>query len=151
MTDYTTPPRARKSLLELLTDVPRLVSELVRAELAQMKAEVIGKLKSLGLTAAMFAVAAVVLLLMVTMLLTSAVLALALVMPGWAAALVVAGVLLLIAAALVLIGYKRLKDSAPPVPTDTIESVKLDVDVVRGVRRGPHVRRPAYDQAADYD
>lgn len=136
MTDPTIPPRPRRrSLFELIADVPRLVSELVTAEIEQLKAEMTAKLKALGIGAGLLAGAAVVLLFMIGVLLTSAVLALALVMPGWAAALVVAGVLLIIAAILALIGYAKLKSGIPPVPEDTIESVKHDIEVVRGTRR----------------
>ncbi|QEE62434.1 phage holin family protein [Salinibacterium sp. dk2585] len=136
MTDQSTPPRARRrSLIELLSDVPRLVSELVTAEIEQLKAEMTAKLKALGIGGGLIAAAAVVLLFMVGVLLTAAVLALALVMPGWAAALIVAGVLLIVAAILGWIGYTKLKSGIPPMPEATIESVKRDVDVVRGIRR----------------
>lgn len=136
MTDHTTPPRARRrSLFELIADVPRLVSELVTAEIEQLKAEMTAKLKALGIGAGLLAGAAVVLLFMVGVLLTAAILALALVMPGWAAALIVAGVLLIIAAILAWVGYTKLKAGVPPVPEDTIDSVKRDIDVVRGIRR----------------
>lgn len=137
MTDNTTTqPRARRrSLFELIADVPRLVSELVTAEIEQLKAEMVTKLKALGIGAGLLAAAAVVLLFMVGVLLTAAVLALALVLPGWAAALIVAGVLLIIAAILAWIGYTRLKAGIPPIPEETIESVKHDIDTVRGIRR----------------
>ncbi|MCW4385848.1 phage holin family protein [Salinibacterium sp. SYSU T00001] len=136
MTDRMIPPRPRRrSLVELLVDVPRLVSELVTAEIEQLKAELTAKVKGLGIAAGLLAAAAVVLLFMVGVLLTAAVLALSLVMPGWAAALVVAAVLLIIAAILGWIGYVKLKADMPPLPSDTIESVKKDIDVVRGVHR----------------
>lgn len=136
MTDQSTHPRARRrSLLELLSDVPRLVSELVTAEIEQLKAEMKAKLTALGIGAGLIAAAAVVLLFMVGVLLTAAILALSLVMPGWAAALIVAGVLLIIALILGWVGYTRLKAGIPPVPSDTIESVKRDVDAVRGWRQ----------------
>lgn len=136
MTDPTITPRTkRRSLIELLTDVPRLVSELVTAEIEQLKAELTAKLKGLGVGAGLIAGAAVVLLFMVGVLLTAAVLALSLVMPGWAAALIVAAVLLIIAAILGWIGYVKLKATMPPMPEDTIASVKKDIDVVRGTRR----------------
>lgn len=122
----------RRSLIQLITDVPKLVSDLVTAEIEQLKAEMTAKLKSLGIGAGLLAAAAVVVLFMVGVLLTAAVLALSLVMPGWAAALVVALVLLIIAAVLGLIGYRILKTGMPPVPERTIESVKDDIDVVRG-------------------
>jgi MFS family permease len=131
-----TEPSARKrSLFALLGDVPRLVTELVKAEIEQLKAEIAAKLKALGLGVGLMAAAAVVVMFMIGVLLTAAVLALALVMPGWAAALVVAGVLLIIAAILAWVGYVRLKAGMPPVPEETIESVRHDIDVVRGVRK----------------
>ncbi|AWB88183.1 phage holin family protein [Salinibacterium hongtaonis] len=136
MTDPTSTPRPpKRSLFELIADVPRLVSELVTAEIEQLKAEMFAKFKALGLGAGLIAGAIVVVLFMVGVLLTSAVLALSLVMPGWAAALVVAGVLLIIAAILALIGYRVMKKGTPPVPEKTIESVKSDLDVIRGVNR----------------
>lgn len=136
MTDPTSTPRPpKRSLFELIADVPRLVSELVTAEIEQLKAEMFAKFKALGLGAGLIAGAIVVVLFMVGVLLTSAVLALSLVMPGWAAALVVAGVLLIIAAILALIGYRVMKTGTPPVPEKTIESVKTDLDVIRGVNR----------------
>ncbi|TQL40371.1 putative superfamily III holin-X [Homoserinimonas aerilata] len=140
MTDYTDPvkqarPRKR-SLFELIADVPRLVTELVTAEIEQLKAELVAKLKALGIGAGLLAGAAIVLMFMIGVLLTAAVLALSLVMPGWAAALVVAGVLLLVAAILAWVGYLKLKAGIPPLPVDTIESVKRDIDVVRGIRKG---------------
>lgn len=131
-------PTARKrSLFALLSDIPRLVTDLVTAEIEQLKAELTAKAKALGIGAGLIAGAAVVLLFMVGVLLTAGILALALVMPGWAAALVVAGVLLIIAAILAWVGYLRLKSGMPPVPTDTIESIRNDIDVVRGIgKRG---------------
>lgn len=139
MTDLpNTEPTARKrSLLSLLADVPRLVSELVTAEIEQLKAELTAKFKALGVGAGLIAGAAVVLLFMVGVLLTAAVLALSLVMPGWAAALLVAGVLLIVAAILAWVGYVRLKRGMPPYPVETIESIRTDIDAVRGIgKRG---------------
>lgn len=135
MTDPRTGAPRKRRLVELLTDVPRLVSDLVTAEIEQAKAELKAKVKALGVGGGMLAGAAVILLFMVGVLLTSAVLALALVMPGWAAALVVAGVLLVIAVIVGLIGYRKLKQGIPPTPEKTIESVKRDIDAIRGRRR----------------
>lgn len=124
-------PRKR-SLFQLIADVPKLVSDLVAAEIEQLKAEMMAKLKALGIGAGLIAGAAVVLLFMVGVLLTAAILALSLVMPGWLAALLVALVLLIIAAILGLIGYRKLEKGMPPVPERTIDSVKDDIDVIRG-------------------
>ena len=132
----TDPTRPKRSLLTLLTDLPDLVRDLIAAEIEQLKAELARKFTALGIGAGLIAGAAVVLLFMVGVLLTSAILALSLVMPGWLAALLVALVLLIIAALVGLIGYRKLKDGMPPVPTDTIDSLKKDLDVVTGVGKG---------------
>jgi uncharacterized membrane protein YqjE len=130
MTESTRPKR---SLLALISDLPGLVSDLIAAEIEQLKAELKQKFTALGVGAGLIAGAAVVLLFMVGVLLTAAILALSLVMPGWLAALLVAVVLLLIAALLGWIGYRKLQAGIPPVPTETIASLQKDLNVVRGV------------------
>jgi tetrahydromethanopterin S-methyltransferase subunit C len=126
------PPRKR-SLLELLTEVPLLVRELVAGEIELLKQEMIRKLKALGVGAGLIAVAAIVLLGMLGVLLTAAIFALSLVMPGWLAALLVAAVLLIVAVILGLIGYRVLKKGIPPLPNETISGLKKDLNVIRGV------------------
>ena len=130
MTESTRPKR---SLLALITDLPGLVSDLIAAEIEQLKSELKQKFTALGVGAGLIAGAAVVLLFMVGVLLTAAILALSLVMPGWLAALLVALVLLLVAALLGWIGYRKLQAGIPPVPTETIASLQKDLNVVRGV------------------
>jgi uncharacterized membrane protein YqjE len=136
--DATTQPRSarpmkKKSLIALVADVPTLVRELVKGELQLLKTEMIAKLKALGIGAGLLVGAAVVLLFFIGVLLTAAILALSLVMPGWLAALAVAFVLLVIAAILGLIGYRRLKQGLPPVPTETIHGLKKDLNAVKGI------------------
>lgn len=130
MTESTRPKR---SLFTLIADLPGLVSDLIAAEIEQLKAELKQKFTALGVGAGLIAGTAVVLLFMVGVLLTAAILALSLVMPGWLAALLVAVVLLLIAALLGWIGYRKLQAGMPPVPTETIASLQKDLNVVRGV------------------
>ena len=129
----TEPIRPKRSLFALISDLPGLVSDLIAAEIEQLKAELIRKFTALGIGAGLIAGAAVVLLFMIGVLLTAAILALSLVMPGWLAALLVALVLLVIAAVLGWIGYLKLKAGIPPIPTETITSLKQDLNVVRGV------------------
>jgi uncharacterized membrane protein YqjE len=129
----TARPPKKRSLLELLADIPVLVRELVVGEIELLKQEMIRKLKALGIGAGLLFGAAIVLLGMIGVLLTSAVLALAQVMPGWLAALLVAALLLIIAVILGLIGYRVLKRGIPPLPSDTISGLKKDLNVVRGV------------------
>jgi hypothetical protein len=125
-------PRKR-SLLELLAEVPLLVRELVLGEIELLKLEMIRKLKALGIGAGLILAAAVFVCAMLGVLLTAAIFALSAVMPGWLAALLVAAVLLVIAVILGLVGYRVLKKGIPPLPTETISGLKKDVNVIRGV------------------
>ncbi len=134
----STPPlRPKRSLLALVADIPALIQELFHREVELLKAEMFAKLKALGTGAGLLAVALVVLLFMIGVLLTAAVLALGLVLPGWLAALIVAAFLLIVAGILALIGYRILKRGIPPVPTESIDSLKRDYRAIRGLgKRG---------------
>jgi hypothetical protein len=68
-------------------------------------------------------------------LVVAAVLGLAEVLPAWLAALIVAVVFLVLAGLLALLGVGRLKKGLPPVPKESLDSVKEDVDAVKGVGR----------------
>jgi predicted naringenin-chalcone synthase len=52
-------------------------------------------------------------------------------MAAWVAALIVTVVFVAGAAALALAGKKRLKKAGPPVPEETIESVKQTIETVK--------------------
>lgn len=136
MTDSVgTKQKQKRSLFQLIGDIPTLVTELVKGEIDQLKAEMIVKLKALGIGGGLLAVAGVFLLYMIGVLLTAAVLGLATVMPGWLAALLVAVLLLIIAAIIGLIGYRKLKGGIPPIPEQTIISVKKDINTVKGMAK----------------
>jgi len=127
--------RERRGLFALIADIPRLLRELIEAEIESLKAEIVGKLKAAGIGAG-FLVAAGAFAFFATLVLTAAgILALALVVPAWAAALIVGGALLALAGIAAAIGVSQLKQGVPPTPSDTIESVKEDVRVVRGLRK----------------
>jgi hypothetical protein len=127
------PADKKRSLIKLITDLPDLVKTLVKGELELLKAELLAKLKILGVGAGLLVGALAVLLYFIGVLLTAAILALSLVMPGWLAALLVAVVLLIVAAILVWIGYRTIKKAMPPLPEETIASVKRDINVIKGV------------------
>lgn len=127
------PHQKKKSLLQLLGELPTLVRELIEGEIELLKAEVIGKLKAAGLGAGLLLGAAIVALLFVGVLLTAAILALSLVMPGWLAALLVALVLLIAVAILAWLGIRSLKSAMPPVPEKSITNLQLDLNAIRGV------------------
>ena len=129
-------PRKR-SLIELITSIPILVTDLVQREIELVKTEIITKLKALGVGVGVIAAAALVLLAMLGVLLTAAILALSLVMPGWLAALLVAAVLLIIAVILGLIGYRILKKGIPSFPSESIDSLRRDLRAIKGIgKRG---------------
>jgi uncharacterized membrane protein YqjE len=136
----TPPPGAdqkRKSIFALISEIPTLVTDLVQREIELIKAEVIAKLKALGVGAALIAVAVGLLLAMLGVLLTAAIFALSQIMPGWLAALLVAAVLLIIAVIVGLIGYRILKQGIPPVPSESIDSLRRDLRAIKGIgKRG---------------
>jgi hypothetical protein len=123
----------KRSLLQLLTDVPLLVRELVVGEIELLKQEMIRKLKALGIGAGLLVGALIFIFAMLGVLLTSAILGLGQIMPGWLAALLVAALLLIIAVILGLIGYRTLKKGIPPLPSETISGLKKDLNVIKGV------------------
>ncbi|GAA1699697.1 phage holin family protein [Microcella alkalica] len=136
-TPRTTPSPAaeRRGLFALIADVPRLIGDLVRAEIASLKAEIAGKLKAAGIGAGLLVGAGVVAFFAALVLIAAGVLALSLVLPPWAASLIIGVVLLIIAGIIAAAGIRSLKRGMPPTPTDTIESVKDDVRAVRGQRK----------------
>lgn len=135
MTD--TRDRKPRSLFGLVGDVPKLVKELVKGELNLLKAEMLTKAKIFGLAAGLLVGALVIVLYAIGVLLTAAVMGLATVMPAWLAALVVAVAMLLVAAILGLLGWRRLKTGLPITPKRTIDSVKNDVNAVKGLGKKP--------------
>jgi uncharacterized membrane protein YqjE len=133
MTTPSTQVPRKRSLIELITSIPTLVTDLVTREIELLKAEMLAKVKALGVGAGLIAGALIILLGMLGVLLTAAILALSQVMPGWLAALLVAAVLLIIAVILGLIGYRVLKKGIPPVPTESIDSLKRDYRAIKGI------------------
>jgi uncharacterized membrane protein YqjE len=116
---------------ELVTDLSAQVSRLVRDELRLARLELAAKGKRAGLGAGMFGGSGLVALYAVAVLLAAAVLGLAVVLPAWAAALIVGGALLAVAAGLALLGRRQLKRATPPLPEQTVGSVKADVEAIR--------------------
>jgi len=131
------PAPRKRSVFELLADVPTLVTDLVQREIELVKTELVEKLKAIGVGAGLIVAALVVLLGMLGVLLTAAILALSLVMPGWLAALLVAAVLLIVAVVLGFVGYRVLMRGVPPVPTEAIDSLQRDLRAIKGIgKRG---------------
>ena len=124
------PSNDDRSLFTLVGELPDRVSDLIRAEIDQIKAEISYKVKHFGIGSGLIAGAAVVGVFLLFTLIVAAIFALALVMPAWAAALVVSGVLLLIIAILIWIAYVNFKRGSEPL--ESIESLRKDLDMVKG-------------------
>ena len=133
MTTPVAPAPRKRSLVELVTSIPTLVTDLVAREIELVKAEMLAKVKALGIGAGLLAGALIILLGMLGVLLTAGILALSLIMPGWLAALLVAAGLLIIAVILGLIGYSVLKKGIPPIPTESIDSLQRDYRAIKGI------------------
>jgi len=116
-----------QSISELVKDLATETSTLVRQEIDLAKAEMTDRGKRAGKGVGMLAAGAVVALLAFGALTAGLIAALDLAMPTWLAALIVTVVYGAIAAVLVQIGRKQVQEAAPPVPEETIESVKEDV------------------------
>jgi uncharacterized membrane protein YqjE len=116
-----------QSIAELVKDLATETSTLVRQEIDLAKAEMTDRGKRAGKGAGMLAAGVVVALLAFGALTAGLIAALDLAMPTWLAALIVTVVYGAIAAVLVQIGRKQVQEAAPPVPEETIESVKEDV------------------------
>ena len=113
---------------ELLKQLSEQTTRLVHQELELAKAEIQQKGKQAGAGAGMFGGAGALGLAALGALTACFILLLDLVMPAWLAALIVAVVYGIIAFVLVKQGQAKLKQAAPPVPEQTIETVKEDVE-----------------------
>jgi Putative Actinobacterial Holin-X, holin superfamily III len=120
-------PKRSESTGELVKELSREVSQLVREEIALAKAEMTEKARQAGTGAGLLSGAAVLALAAVGGSMATLILLLDLVMPAWLAALIVTAAYGAVAAFLALRGKQRVAEAAPPAPEQTIESVKEDV------------------------
>ncbi|GAA3540857.1 phage holin family protein [Nonomuraea rosea] len=116
---------------KLVNDLSEQVSRLVKDELRLARLELTEKGKRAGFGAGLFGAAGLVAFFGGAALVATVIMLLALVMPAWAAAAIVAVVLFVVAALLGLIGKNQVKRAAPPVPSETLASVKADIDMVK--------------------
>lgn len=122
---------ADKTIGELFRSMSEDLSALVRDEIRLAQAEVGQKAKKAGIGIGAFGGAGVVALYGLGVLIAAAVLGLSNVLSPWLAALIVAVVLFVVAGVAALVGKKQLSQAAPPVPTETIASVKTDVAEIK--------------------
>jgi len=123
--------KAFKGIGELVKELAGQTSTLVRQEMDLAKAELTVKIKKAGLGAGMFGGASLFGVYALGALTACAILALGLAMKGWLAALIVAAALGAIAGVLALGGARNVKRGVPPMPEQTVESVKEDLQVTK--------------------
>ena len=122
-----TEDKRNASTAELVKELSREVSQLVREEIALAKAEMTQKGKHAGIGAGMLSGAAVLALAAVGGSMAFLMLVLDSWMPGWLAALIVTIAYAAAAALLARRGKVRISHATPPAPTQPIESLKEDV------------------------
>jgi uncharacterized membrane protein YqjE len=112
---------------ELVKDLAGQTSTLVRQEIQLAQAELTNKGKLAGRGAGMLAGAAVAALLMLSALTATLIVVLDSFLPLWLAALIVTLLWGLVGAVLAARGRKELQRATPPVPEQTVETVKEDI------------------------
>jgi MFS family permease len=117
-----------RSLGELFGKLSSETSTLIRQEMALARAELAEKGREAGRGAGLFGGAGVVGLLGAGAITAGIILLLDLVMASWLAAIIVGLVLAVIAAVLAMQGRDRVQKAAPPVPEQTVDTVKEDVE-----------------------
>jgi hypothetical protein len=117
-----------RPLPELVKQLADQTATLVRQEAELAKAELAQKGRQIGKGAGVLGAAAVIGLLAAGALTAFLIMLLDGVLANWLAALVVAVAFGAIAAALALVGRNRIRAATPPVPEQTVETVKEDVE-----------------------
>lgn len=125
--------RARRSLGSLIADVPTLIVNLLKDELENIKRELTKRLASLGIGIGLLVFAGLLAFFLLAVLIAAAVLGLSTVFAPWLAALLTAAGLLVIIIVLALVGLASVKKGMPPVPKEAVDSLKKDVNVVKGL------------------
>jgi uncharacterized membrane protein YqjE len=130
MTAHDTPPEElrERPIGDLVKQLASQTSTLVRQELDLAKAEMSQKAATAGKGAGLLGGAAVTGLLAAGALTACLILVLSEAIDAWLAALIVAVVLGAVAAALGLAGRNKVREATPPVPEQTVETVKEDVE-----------------------
>jgi len=117
-----------ESLIDNLKRLVRETSLLLRQELELARAEITQKLRGLGVGGALLIVAALLAIAALATLTACLILALTLVLAAWLAALIVTAIYLLGALLFALIGRSRITRALPPVPEQTIQTLKEDIE-----------------------
>ena len=125
------PASQERSTGDLVKSLSEQVSVLIRDELKLAQLEMTRKGKQAGMGIGMLGGSGVIALYGVGCLLACAIIALSGVVAAWLAALIVGAALLAAAAAAAMVGRGRLQKATPPVPEQTVDSIKTDVEEIR--------------------
>jgi hypothetical protein len=117
-----------RSIAELFSKLSAETSTLIRQELELARAELTEKGKEAGKGAGLFGGAGAVGLLGAGALTAGVILLLDLAIAGWLAAMLVGLVYVAVAGFLAVQGRDRIQRATPPVPEQTVDTVKEDVE-----------------------
>ena len=117
-----------RSLGELFSKLSNETSTLIRQEMALARAELTEKGKEAGKGAGLFGGAGAVGLLGAGALTAGLILLLDLAIAAWLAAIIVGLLYVAVAAVLGLKGRDKIQAATPPVPEQTVDTVKEDVE-----------------------
>lgn len=113
---------------ELVKQLSEQTKTLVRQELRLAQIELQEKGKKVGIGAGIFGVGGLLAFFGGAVLIAAVVLALSTALAAWLSALIVGVVLLIAAGGAALVAKKQIDQATPPVPEQTVETVKDDVD-----------------------
>jgi uncharacterized membrane protein YqjE len=119
--------KRQESVPELVRELTRDISELVRQEIELARAEMTEKGKKAGLGVGMFGGAAVLGMAVVGGSMATVIILLDLAMPLWVASLITTILYAAAAGLLALRGRDELRETGAPIPARTKESVKEDI------------------------
>jgi MFS family permease len=128
-----------RSLADLARQLSLQTTELARHEVELAKAELRVKGKRAGIGAGMFSGAGALGFYALGALTAAIIAGIAEALPVWAAALIVAAVYGAVAGILALRGKRKVEEATPPVPEQTVRSVKEDVRYTK--QRAQEARR----------
>jgi len=131
MNDGTATGIREPSTGELVKQLSEQVSTLLRDELKLAQLEMSRKGKQAGTGAGLLGGAGLIALYGVGCMIACAIIAISGVLRPWLAALIVGAALLAVAGIAAFIGKARLSKATPPVPQETAESLKADVEVIK--------------------
>ena len=117
-----------RGFFRLIADLPRELSDLLRAEVRLLQTELAEKLRATGVGLGLVTLGVTLLCLFLTLLVVSLILALSLVMPAWLAALTVAGAVLVGGAILIAAGVGSIRKGFTPF--ESVDQIAADLRMV---------------------